>query len=245
MPSPVSTWDARPSAARAGLRNLIGLLKVAIAELTEAQEPEQRLSAIVRKFAAAERDLTACRGEDDRLLGAWLAGGAEGGRPQPSERTLVAERALDALSFDAIAARAALPDHQSRVQVCAERVRELDIARRDAAYRVAIEAVREFLEAEFRPALRRLLAIEATTRSVEQALSELGNGANPSTVALGCSVDVATAIREAKAGVGVTRDRETGKRLIDHLMHNAAAALGETGGAAAADPSQLLSATPA
>ena len=216
------------SPARDALRRAIESLAAANVELTEAQAPEGRLSAIVHELEVAERKLAACRADDDRALAAWLAAGGEGERPQPSVQTLAAERAIAALGRDAIVARAALPEHRAKVQVCIERIPDLGIARRDAAYRVAVEGVRELLDNELRPAIQRVLAIEAKARSVEQALHELGNGANPSRVALAGSIDVATAIREAKAAVRVPHDPETGKRLIDRLMDDAEAKLDET-----------------
>jgi hypothetical protein len=233
MPHGVVPCDtAAPlSPGRDALCSAIKALAAASVELTEAQGPEGRLSAIVRELEAAERNLAACHAEDDQMLGSWLADGAKGERPQPSVQTLTSERAIAALGRDAIVARAALPEHQAKVQVCTERVRDLGIARRNAAYRVAVEAVRELIDAELRPAMKHVLAIEAKARSVEQALYELGYGANPSPVALGCSVDVATAIREAKAAAGVMHDHETGKRLIDRLMNDAEATLKETGSA--------------
>jgi hypothetical protein len=213
------------SAARDALRIAIELHTAAIAELIESQAPEQRLSAAVNELANAEGNLTACRDEDDRVLAAWLADGAQGERPRPSEQTLAAERAVAELGRDAVAARAALPTHQVKVQVCTERVRDLGIARVDAVYLASVQAVREFLDAEFGPAIQRLLVIEAKARSVERALHQLGHGSNPSPVALGCSVEVATAIRQAKAAAGVPHDDDTGKRLLDCLMSGAEAGL--------------------
>src|SRR5262249_28864108 len=147
MPDDVTGCDptASLSPARGALRAAIELLGAANTELTEAQAPEQRLFAVVSELEAAERDLTACRVEDDRVPGAWLADGAEGERPQSSARTLTAERAFGDLGRNAIAARAALPKHQAKVLDCSERVRDLGIAHRNAAYRTAVEAVREFL----------------------------------------------------------------------------------------------------
>jgi hypothetical protein len=201
------------------------LLAVANTQLTEAQAPEQRLSAVVHELEAAERDLTTCRAADDRVLGAWLADGAEAERPEPSVRTCAAERTVAALDRNVIAARTTLPEHQAKVQICAERVRDLSIARGDAAYRAAVEVVREFLDREFRPAIQRVLAIEAKARSVEHALREFGNGAKPSPVALGCSVEVAAAIRGAKAAAAIAHDHEVGKQLIERLMSDADATL--------------------
>jgi hypothetical protein len=209
------------SPARVNLCNAIKSLEAASTELIEAQVAGQRLVAIVRELETAENELAASRAEDERSLGTWLAGGADGERPQPSARTLAAERAVAALARDAVAARSALPEYEAKVQLCAERVRDLGIARRDVAYRVAVEAVREFLDTEFRPAIQRLLASEAKAWSVERALRDLGNGADPSFVALGCSVEVAEAIRAAKFAERGPHDHETGKRLIDRLMTNA------------------------
>jgi hypothetical protein len=216
---------ARDSAARTALRTAIELHAAAAAELAESQAPERRLSAVIRELATAEHDLATCRAEDDDVLADWLADGAEGERPRPSMRTLDAERATAALGRDAVAARAALPGHQAKVQARAERVRDLGIARTDAAYLASVEAVREFLDTEFGPAIQRLLAIEAKARSVERALHKLGNGSNPSRVALGCSVEVATAIRNAKGAAGVPHDNDTGRRLLDRLMSDAEATL--------------------
>ena len=83
----------------------------------------------------------------------------------------------------------------------------------------------EFLDAQFESAIQRMLVIEAKARSVERALHELSDGPNPSAVALGCSVEVATAIRHAKAAVGVPHDNDTGRRLLDRLMSDAEATL--------------------
>lgn len=101
----------RGPAARDALRTAIEL-HAATAELTASQAPEQRLIAIVHELATAEHDLTACRAEDQRIFGAWLADGAEGKRPRPSAQPLAAERAVTALGRDAVAARAALAEHQ-------------------------------------------------------------------------------------------------------------------------------------
>jgi hypothetical protein len=127
----------RGPAARDALRTAIELHAAATAELTASQAPEQRLIAIVHELATVEHDLTACRAEDQRIFGAWLADGAEGKRPRPSAQTLAAERAVTALGRDAVAARAALAEHQVEVQVCAARVRDSGIARSDAAYLAA------------------------------------------------------------------------------------------------------------
>jgi len=215
----------RGPAARDALRTAIELHAAATAELIASQAPEQRLIAIVHELATAGHNLTACRAEDERIFGAWLADGAEGKRPRPSAQTLAAERAVTALGRDAVAARAALAEHQAKVQVCAAQVRDSGIARTDATYLAAVQAVREFLDAEFGPAIQRMLVIEAKARSVERALHELGNGPNPSAVALGCSVEVATAIRHAKAAAGVPHDNDTGRRLLDRLMSDAGATL--------------------
>ena len=213
------------SAARDALRIAIELHAAAVDELTDSQAPEQRLFGVVQELATAERNLTACRCEDDRVLAAWLVDRAEGKRPQPSEQTLAAERAVAELGRDAVAARAALPEHQDKVQVCAERVRDLGIARKDAVYLASVQAVREFLDTEFGPAIQRMLAIEAKARSVEKALHELGHGSNPSAVALGCSLEVATAIRQAKTTAGVPHDDDTGRRLLDRLISDPEARL--------------------
>jgi len=213
------------SAARDALRIAIELHAAAVDELTDSQAPEQRLFGVVQELATAERNLTACRCEDDRVLAAWLVDRAEGKRPQPSEQTLAAERAVTERGRDANAARAALPELQDKVQVCAERVRDLGIARLDAVYLASVQAVREFLDTEFGPAIRRLLAIEAKARSVERALHQLGHGANPSAVALGCSVEVATAIHQAKTAAGVPHDDDTGRRLLDRLISDPEARL--------------------
>ena len=213
--------------AREALRGTIEALAAANLDLAEAQAAAGRLEAILEELATAEKHLTTCRSEDDRTLGAWFAGGARGERPQPSAQTLTAERALAAFGRDAIAARAALPKHRTKVQRRIEHVRNLGAARRDAAYRVAVEAARELIYTGLQPALRYALAIEAKVRSVEQALSEFANGPDPSTVAMGCSVDIASAIREAKAAVAVPHDRATGKRLVERLMSDPEARLGD------------------
>jgi hypothetical protein len=213
------------SAARNALRTAMELHAAATAELIKSQAPEHRLSGIVRELETAEHNLTACRIEDNRVLAAWLAVGAEGERPRPNERTLAAERAVAELGPDAVAARASLPEHQSKVQVCAERVRDLSIARLDAMYTASVRAVREFLDTEFGPAIQHLLVIEAKARSVERALYQLGHGSNPSAVALGCSVEVATAIRQAKAAARVPHNDDAGRRLLDRLMTDANASL--------------------
>ena len=211
--------------ARDALHTAIRSHTAATEELTKAQAPEQRLSGVVYALATAEHNLTVCRIEDDRVLAAWLAAGAEGKRPQASERTLAAERAVAELERDAVAARAAIPEHQATVQACAERVRGLGIARLDAVYTASVQAVREFLDTEFGPAIQHLLVIEAKARSVERALYQLGHGSNPSAVALGCSVEVATAIRQAKAAARVPHNDDAGRRLLDRLMTDANASL--------------------
>jgi hypothetical protein len=98
------------TAARAELAACIDHLAAAQRECEVAAGPANRLQQVVNQLAAAETELSALRGDDERVLGQWLIAGAEDTRPQASPATLEAEKRLAQLAHDGAAARQALPE---------------------------------------------------------------------------------------------------------------------------------------
>ena len=74
--------------ARAQLAAAQRQLRATSSALETAQGPVRRLSTIVLEYENLERSLADHRGSDERALGDWLAAGASGPRPQPSDATL-------------------------------------------------------------------------------------------------------------------------------------------------------------
>ena len=82
---------------------------------------------------------------------------------------------------------------------------------------VAVEAA-TFAAGEFTEVLNRALTVEAKVLSLREALSAQANG-------LAAGEKISAALGQAKAGAGVPRNSDAGRRLLDLLAHDSAATL--------------------
>jgi len=205
------------SPPRDRLRATIAALALAQRDLEDAAAPVRRLDAVLAEVERLDRELGCSKGKDEAALGRWIAQGGVGDRPQPSATTVAADASLGGLAPEVRAVDAALPAARAAQEAAAERVR-LAAAERDAAlHAVAVEAA-TFAAGELTEALNRALTVEAKILSLREALSAQTNG-------LAAAEKINAALRQAKAAAGVPRNADVGRRLLDLLAHDAAAAL--------------------
>jgi hypothetical protein len=206
----------RPT-ARQALAATIKAVAEAERDAKHTAVPVNRLAPIIAGHDQAVAELEALRQADAVTLGAWLAEGSRGQRPEPSPATLAAEQHLAELIRDDAAAAAAMPEHRARAEAAAARVQSA-IAQRDAAVRqVAMEAVKELVTGELLPALRTTLACEALLLGVRDELREAGV---PHDAGL-----TADAVVAAIRAPGLGRDTLAWRRLQDAFISPPAGAL--------------------
>jgi hypothetical protein len=219
-------WTARsadanapiaPSPARDRLRATIAALALAQRDLEDATAPVRRFDAVLAEAERLSRELGCSKDKDEAALGRWIALGGVGDRPQPCATTVAADASLGELAPEVRAVASALPAARAAQEAAAERVR-LAAAERDAAlHAVTVEAA-TFAAGELTEALNRALAVEAKILSLREALSVRTNG-------LAAAEKINAALRQAKAAAGVPRNADVGRRLLDLLAHDSAAAL--------------------
>jgi hypothetical protein len=219
--SPAQSADAGGlvalSPARDRLRQAIAALAFAQRDLEVAATPVRRLDSVLAEAERLSRELACLQGEDEAELGRWIAEGGVGARPQPSSATVAASARLVALAPEVRAVSSALPAARTVQEAAAERVR-LAAAERDAALdAVAVEAA-ACAAGELTETLNRALTVEARIHSLREAL-------NTRTSGLAASEKINGAVRQAKAAAGVPRNSDAGRRLLDALTHDPAAAL--------------------
>lgn len=216
--------EAPISPARDQLAAAIRDLDAVVAELAAAQEPAARLSAVIAEAAELEAERIALRRADEQRLGAWLAGGGEGPRPEPSPATLALEQRLAGLADDAAAARAALPAAEQSFQRCAERTRALQRRRDEAAYQAAFDAARGCAEG-YGAALTVALEREAVLQGLRHELLVAGNRSDGEPAALAAAAKVGDLIIQTKRNAGTPLNPEVGRRLLEALRTDAGATL--------------------
>jgi hypothetical protein len=205
------------SPARDRLRATIAALALAQRDLEDATAPVRRLDAVLAEVERLDYELGCSKGKDEAALGRWIAQGGVGDRPQPSATTVAADASLGELAPEVRAVAWALPAARAAQEAAAERV-GLAAAERDAAlHAVAVEAA-TFAARELVQALNRALTVEAKILSLREALSTQTNG-------LAAAEKINAALRQAKAAAGVPRNADVGRRLLDLLVHDSAAAL--------------------
>jgi hypothetical protein len=208
---------AAPSPARDRLCAAIAALAFAQRDLEDATAPVRRLDAVLAEAERLNREVACSRDEDEAALGRWIAQGGVGERPQPSATTVAADASFGELAPEVRAVASALPTARAAQEAASERVR-LAAAERDAAlHAVTVEAA-TFAAGELTEALNRALTIEAKILSLREALCAQVNG-------LAAAEKINAALRQAKAAAGVPRNADVGRKLLDLLSHDSAAAL--------------------
>ena len=211
---------------RARLAAVIEELAAANAELAAAQEPATRLAAVIAEASQLKAELVALRANDEQRLGSWLAGSGHDPRPEPDPMTIAVETRLTVAASDAAAAGAALPAAEQQFQQCAERVRELQRRRDEAAYAVTIDAAAGFAR-DYGAALTAALQHEAVLHGLREALLQQGNRADASPGALEAAARVGELIAKTKRATAVHPRLGPGRQLLAALADDADANLQE------------------
>jgi hypothetical protein len=206
------------SPARQALRQAIADLHAAQDEAERVRKPADRLQQLIGAADRAERDLAELREADTAALGQWLAGGVEGARPEPSQKTLDCEHRVAELARDGSAARSMLPPLAAEAAASAQAVAEAARRRDEALVYAAGAAAEEVIAAELVPALEAVLKAEARLRGLGAALLEACHrSAAPIAAAGGISGQISEAIGKARAEVAVARDDDGGRRFLNKL----------------------------
>jgi hypothetical protein len=145
-----------------------------------------------------------------------VAQGGVGDRPQPSATTVAADGSLGGMAPELRAVASALPAARA-AQAATGRVR-LAVAERDSALHAVVVEAAAAAAGELTEALNRALRVEAKIHSVREALSAHTDG-------LPACEKINAALRQAKAVVGVPRNADAGRRLLDLLAYDPAATL--------------------
>ena len=152
--SPGSQNGSALTGARAELQVICRQIEHAAEDVAAAQRPIAYLQRSIADADLSARDLETAQSAERDVLGAWLASDMQGPRPQPGKPLLEAERRSVEAAQNASAARSRLPDAQAVVQRASAHRNAL-VQRRSEAHKAAIlEAVDEYLETKFLPALR-------------------------------------------------------------------------------------------
>jgi hypothetical protein len=218
LPRPTASPPPDPcEAERHALRSTIEALVAATAQLDAIQIPLRRLQEAIGGAQAAEERLADCRRLDDQALAAWLASGATGPRPQPSDATLASERDAAVCRQDAAAARGAMPAVEAQYTAAVHVIHGRQAAR-DAAAITLAAAIAKLRAAELAARLRSMLAEQASILSVADALvSAFNDAARPA------AADIRLAVDKVLRETGIPHRPEPGRRLIDRLMTDASA----------------------
>ena len=203
---------------RAELATLNWQIEHAAQDLAEVQRPISRLQRHAVNADLARRDLEAAQSAERDVLGAWLASDMQGPRPQPSKALLEAERRAVETARDAAAARSALPDHQAAVQRASAHRNTLVQRQVEVRKAAVLEAIDEYLQNKFLPALRIFRAHESRVAALEGHYREIGDLATASQIH-------AIAEKAHRLVPLMSPDALGGRMLVQQLLENPAASL--------------------
>jgi len=204
--------------ARAELAIINVQLAAANAALRRTQEPVTRLRRCIADADLAQRDLEAAQSTERGIVAAWLSGGMQGPRPEPSEPLLQCERRVAETARDAAAARQALPDHEAVVAEAAKLVSQLSTDRTKACVSSAIEAAKQFCADHLVPAIAAFRRAEHELRNLEDALTVA--------VHYGAAEQLREIINAAKSAAPPKPDVAVGTRFLAELLRDPMAELG-------------------
>lgn len=224
MPTPLKVVpkpQSEPiSPVRQELRRLNAQVKAAQQELERLRAPERRLQAAIGEHEAAVAELSGLRSEDDRILGDWLAGGAQGARPSVSEQTIECEQRVARLARDASAAQQALPAAVEAVQRASEGMGRLHRQRDDALYRAVVEAAETYASGPLLEAHNAALRHDAVLQGLEAELFDIGNRSSGGSPAQQAAIAVAEIRRGARDRAGVPYDRTAARKLLAEITND-------------------------
>lgn len=215
--------------ARAELARLIALLDAAVTAAERARQPVDRLAAIKSRATALEaeelrHELDRLRQQDAAAIRAWLEGGAVGPRPNPSAKTLAAERRYAELTRAAKEAGSTLPVAEHTLDEALRQLKALTMERDCAVLAASVEAAKPVLT-ELERMIADACALEARLWSLIDALRQIGWTANDATAALSAAERIEKAVATVRRRRGDLGNRPDGRRLLEALKTDPAAAL--------------------
>jgi len=225
--SPNAAGSEPPSsAARDELRRAIAQLAEAVRAQAAAQEPVDRLNAIIAAVAEAEARVTECRKNDAAKLDRWLDEDAAAGRPRPmvSPATIAAETNLAQLRAEGNTAQAALPGRAQAFAAAGAVVRAVTAMRNSAVTRVAAEAAIHYAATVLRERAAAAVAAESVVEGVIHELRQRGI-VTGDIEALAAREQVIAARAEVRAEITGWGDVDRARRLLDRLTSDASAEL--------------------
>ena len=119
-----------------------------------------------------------------------------------------------------------LPATLEAYAAATERVREAGLKRDEALVNTAVEAATEYARS-WLEALNVALKFEATVRGLAVALMTLGNRTGGCPAALSAAAVVGELVRTTRQTSAVAQDFESGRRLLERLADDPAAALAD------------------
>jgi hypothetical protein len=205
------------SEPRAALARAIRDLDAANAALADARRPLRELEALAAAAAAKSALAASLLAEHEQAVGSWLLA-PEGARPARTIESSAAECGAANLAGDLKAAERASGLRRDAYRFAADGVARARDRRDEAMTAAAVDAARTTIEAELKPAIAKVLKIEARLRGVMTALIELGNRQQaPVRSGPGVAGVIADLIKSAKADVAVARDDDGGRHFLDRL----------------------------
>jgi hypothetical protein len=214
------------SPGREALRQGNAAFRAAQAALEEADRPVRAAQGVIAEAVRAEAERDVHRAAHQQRVWDWHLGGCVGERPAPTHEQVCAERAAETARADADAAEKALPAYLAS-RAAALAALNAAAAQRDACLvAAALDAVREVVDAELRPAIEAVLLVERRPLGLRHALFLRANAASGAIPAAGGAVGaIIDLIRAAKSEVGVEQDNAGGEEFLNRLAADPAAKL--------------------
>jgi hypothetical protein len=214
---PIAARDAAPDSltpARDRLRQAIAAVDCARRETEAAAEQVHRLTDVIGEHDRFQAELRELYTRDQAARGEWIAGGRNGADPaNPADTARLNDRIV-AMGDELAAAKATVPGKERAHRQAISRLQAAQAERGAAIAEVAVEICTE-LAGELTGHLNTALTVEATIRSVLEALNERAGRGDPG---IGPAPErILSIIRQAREQAGVTRDSESGRRLLDAL----------------------------
>ena len=197
------------SPARHRLRQSIAAVDRARRDTEAAAAQLNRLTDVIAEHDRLQAQLRELYQRDQAARGEWIAGGRVGRDPGDAEDTRAVNDQIIAMGEELAAAQAVLAAKEELHRAAVARLQAASGERAAAVAEVAVE-ISAGLADELTASLNAVLAVEAKIRSILEALTGTGPGAEK----------IVTILHRARNQAGVPRDLETGRRLLETLAEN-------------------------
>jgi hypothetical protein len=209
--------------ARLALQVAIRRLKAAQAAFAAADQPVQRLNAVVARAQQAETALAEVRAKSgqQKLIADWIETGCVGERPVADHAEQAAKAAAANLQIEAAAAAERLPAAIERRRDPAAAMAAASGHHREMIAEAAVQAAREVVDGELVPAIEAVLWIEARLEGLRNALVSDTTLPNRGS----CAGRIQNLIADGKREPSARRDDEAGRDFLNRLGADPAARL--------------------